>query len=212
METQTRFATQVVQWQELFDDRYGDGALTELRSMFEQPCLSFAEIAVRFGVTRERVRQWHLEMMPNAPRGHARQRLCAQHQRKRRLLEDVLFRSFLRHARLDGQAHRLEPVVAREGFRKRTAWLDGRLVALRDAKPRPPREDSAPAAFALPACTEPVDFIYYRLSDEGFLAVPRAVVPAGGDEFVFRTASAYDQFHNTFAAALDATTAAQMAS
>ena len=82
METHTRLIDESSRWQELFDGRYGAGALAELRGMLEQPCLTFAEIAVRFGVTRERVRQWHLELMPGAPRGHARQRLCAQRQRQ----------------------------------------------------------------------------------------------------------------------------------
>ena len=41
----------------LFSDRYGARAFEELLQLFALPCVTYAEIAKRFGVTRERVRQ-----------------------------------------------------------------------------------------------------------------------------------------------------------
>ena len=66
--------------------------------------ISFAEIATRYGVTRERVRQWHLQLLPGAPRGHQRRRLCIRQQQKRELLTDPVFRHFYRHARAHSDA------------------------------------------------------------------------------------------------------------
>jgi hypothetical protein len=86
-------------WLAIFEERYGTGAYGRLIALFGQPCVTFASIADQFGVTRERVRQWHLVLMPGAPRGHERQRLCGLYQQKRRLLAEPLFRSFYQHAR-----------------------------------------------------------------------------------------------------------------
>jgi hypothetical protein len=86
-------------WLAIFEDRYGTGAHERLLALFGRPCVTFAEIATRYGVTRERVRQWHLQLLPDAPRGHDRRRLCLVHNQKRLLLEDPLFRSFYQHAR-----------------------------------------------------------------------------------------------------------------
>jgi hypothetical protein len=60
----------------LFEDRYGLGAHARLLTLFQQPCVTFAEIADRFGVTRECVRQWYARVLPTGPTGHERQRLC----------------------------------------------------------------------------------------------------------------------------------------
>ena len=46
-------------WMNLFEDRYGTGSYQRLMGMFDRPCVTFAEIAGQFGVSRERVRQWH---------------------------------------------------------------------------------------------------------------------------------------------------------
>ncbi len=54
-----------------FDGRYGDGSFDELLRRLGQPCISFAQIASHFGVTRERVRQWHRQWLPDAPTGSA---------------------------------------------------------------------------------------------------------------------------------------------
>ena len=69
----------------LFDDRYGLGAQERLLSMLRQPCHTFARIAEEFGVTRECVRQWHRRLLPDAPTGHERQRLCPQLPHRRHL-------------------------------------------------------------------------------------------------------------------------------
>ena len=121
-------------WRALFDDRYGDGSAERLKSMLEQPCITFARIAAEFGVTRECVRLWHQRLLPDAPRGHQRQQLCREHQMKRRLLEDALFLRFYRRIRSSVPQQRVTLIPSRDGFRKRTVRIDGRTIALRRAR------------------------------------------------------------------------------
>ena len=78
-------------WRILFEERHGAGAYERLLAELGQPCVTFAAIAKRLGVTRERVRQWQLALLPDAPRGHERQRQCARWRHKRRLFADPLF-------------------------------------------------------------------------------------------------------------------------
>lgn len=93
----------------LFEDRYGAGSFDRLKAMFDQPCTTFAAIAQHFGVTRERVRQWHLKLCPDAPRGHERKRQCVLQRSKRELLRQPLFQSFYRHARPHFEPGRFAP-------------------------------------------------------------------------------------------------------
>jgi hypothetical protein len=141
--------------------------------------VTFAAIAQEFGVTRERVRQWHLEFLPDAPRGHARQRLCRVQQQKRKLLQDALFRRFYRDARLHFGPHRLALVPARDGFRRRLVQLDGRTIAIRAGRPA---AAASAGAWKLHGAQR-ADFIYYRLGDEGFLVVPSRALPRGRTMF-----------------------------
>lgn len=189
------------EWVRTFESRYGGGAFGRLMTAFEQPCITFADIAQSFGVTRERVRQWHLKLMPGAPRGHARQHLCLVHTQKRRLFTDPLFRAFSRHARQAFEARRLALIPARDGFRKRAVKLGERVIALKTATRRDGASDSGPGAYVLSASVEPVDFIYYRLSDDDYLFVPREAIPPAGAFFVDGTSAEYREFRNTFAAA-----------
>ncbi|MDR1990979.1 MAG: hypothetical protein LBQ09_12205 [Acidobacteriaceae bacterium] len=206
MEIQTEypwFVPPPPEWREQFEERYGDGTLEHLVHLLVQPCVTFAAIAEEFGVTRERARQWHLELMPGAPRGHARQRLCASRQSKRRLLEDPLFRSFYEHARGEVESHRFVLVPAREGFRKRIVRLDTRTIGIREAVSRADSTTAdQPATYVLTRFAEPVDFIYYRLSARDYLVVPGALVPEGGLEYGEQQPAAFDRFRNTFAAVL----------
>ena len=135
--------TPIAAWVQSFNDRYGLDAYRDLLEAFDKPCVSYAETAARFGVTRERVRQWHLLLMPNAPRGHERRRLCRSYHQKRRLLADPLFRAFVRAARPFFAAQSIGPIPARDGFRKRTVKLHAQIVVLKQAarahqaRPRP---------------------------------------------------------------------------
>lgn len=195
------------EWPDLFEDRYGTGAYQRLTALFDQPCVTFAEIGARFGVTRERVRQWHIRLRPDAPRGHQRQHLCWLQQQKRALFDDVLFRSFYRHARPHFQARRLELIPARDGFRKRTVRLDQRVIGLRQARPAAPRRSNRPVgpgavAYTLSGSSEAADFVYYRLNDRDYLFVPRQAVPAEGTTYLDAEDSQYFTFRNTFRAAL----------
>jgi hypothetical protein len=182
-----------------FEDRYGTGALDRLRALLAQPCVTFAEIAEQFSVTRERVRQWHLELMPDAPRGHARKRLCAILRQKKELLRDPLFRSFYRHAREHLGSSRLRPVANREGFRKRLVELDRQMVLIKEAHRL--RRESSTVAYALNVGSATVVFIYYRLTDTEFLFVPRRALPPSGTTFFDGRYSKYQRFRNAFAPA-----------
>ena len=146
-----------------FDGRYGDGSFDELLRRLGQPCISFAQIASHFGVTRERVRQWHRQWLPDAPTGLQRRRLCAAYQDKRRLMLDPLFRAFHREARASIGAERIHPVaVARAASGRRTVRIDRFVIALRDAVTSPPRYRGR------------ADFIYFRLAGDEFLFVASA--------------------------------------
>jgi hypothetical protein len=182
-----------------FEDRYGLGAFDRLRALLAQPCVTFAEIAEQFGVTRERVRQWHLELMPEAPRGHARKRLCSILRQKRALLSDPLFRSFYRHARGHLGSSRFRPVAGREGFRKRLVELDRQMVLIKEAHRL--RRESSTVAYSLNVGGATVAFIYYRLTESEFLFIPRHALPPSGTTFFDSRHSKYQRFRNAFAPA-----------
>ena len=185
-------------WRALFDDRYGDGSAERLKSMLEQPCVTFARIAAEFGVTRECVRKWHQRLLPDAPRGHQRQQLCREHQMKRRLLEDALFLRFYRHIRSSVPQQRVTLIPSRDGFRKRTVRIDGRTIALRRA--RRASRSSTGRVHTLASGGPGADFLYYELSAEEYLLVPREHLPAGPVMFVDTEGSTYQRFKNTVAA------------
>ena len=200
-------------WMTIFEDRYGHGSYERLMGMFDRPCMTFAEIAGHFGVSRERVRQWHRQLLPDAPRGHARKHLCVVYHQKRRLLEDPLFRSFYEHARPHVEPGRITLIPTREGFRRRAVRLDGATVALKKARQHavPAREHDVPA-FILTNCHRQVDYIYYRLSPDHYLLVPANALPAERTTFVDTPASKYQRFKNTFAAVSSGHPSVQQAS
>jgi len=197
----------------VFEDRYGHGSYERLMGMFDRPCMTFAEISGYFGVSRERVRQWHRQLLPDAPRGHARKHLCVVYHQKRRLLEDPLFRSFYEHARPHVEPGRITLIPTREGFRRRAVRLDGAPVALKKARQHavPVREHDVPA-FILTNCHRQVDYIYYRLSPDHYLLVPANALPAERTTFVDTPASKYQRFKNTFAAVSSGHPSVQQAS
>jgi hypothetical protein len=186
-------------WLAIFEDRYGAGAYERLIAELRQPCITFADIAKRLGVTRERVRQWQMLLLPDAPRGHERQRLCASQRRKRRLLADPLFQGFYRHARAYVEPHRIELIKTSDGFRMRSVRIDRRVVVLRDAR------DSAegPATpnareYVLPGYRGAAEFLYYRLAPNDYLLLPTRELPVTGTTFTDRPDSRYQRYKNTF--------------
>lgn len=188
-------------WVELFEDRYGAGSYAKLLARLDEPCSSFADIASQFGVTRERVRQWHLLLRPGAPRGHQRRRLCLRQQQKRELLTDPIFRAFYRQARSHFEPQQFSLIASRTGFRRRSVRLEGRLVAIRTARPsREPRTDGA-AAYLLSPRGRRVDFIYYQLTPESYLFLPGDLLPLAGTTFIDHEQSKYWPYRNTFRAA-----------
>ena len=177
-------------WAAQFDGRYGEGASERLLADLRQPCVSFAEVAVTFGVTRECVRQWHRTLMPDAPTGHARQRLCAQYQRRRRLFQDPLFRAFFRHAREQFAPGRVAPIPGKDGYRTRTVLIDKYPVALRDGQ-------------SIVRYRGAADFIYVRVDAGDFLFLPSTAIPATGLLLSSRALVGYHQYRNSFAALND---------
>jgi hypothetical protein len=171
--------------------------------MFGQPCVTFAAIAERFGVTRERARQWQLKFCPGAPRGHARQRLCAIQQEKRKLLADPLFRSFYRRARPHFRIGDIALIRGRDGFRKRAVRLDGRVIAIKQARPMPLGKRSGARSYTLTSAVGPVDGIYYQLTGSDYLVVPGTLIPRAGTTFRDTVTSRFHLYRNTFAAVRD---------
>lgn len=188
-------------WLAIFEDRHGHGSFERLKALLGQPCVTFAEIATRFGVTRECVRQWHLLVMPDAPRGHARQRQCTILRRRKRLLEDRLFRAFFRHARHQLARQRIELLKANDGYRTRSARIDNRLVALADARRLAERgEDPDAARYLLGVYRGPAEFLYLRLTDEEYLLMPARLLDQRRVVFHDTADSPHRPFKNSFAA------------
>jgi hypothetical protein len=181
----------------IFEDRHGPGAYEQLIADLGQPCVTFAAIATRLGVTRERVRQWQLLLLPEAPRGHERQRLCASYRRKRRLLEDPLFRAFYKHAQSHIERGRIELIKASDGYRRRSVRIDRWTVALRQARQSPTSSDSA---YLLAGYRGAAHFLYYRLTADDYLLLPARELPTAGTLFADRPESRYHMFKNTFEA------------
>jgi len=190
-------------WLALFEDRYGVAAYEQLMADLRQPCLTFAAIARRFGVTRERVRQWQRLLLPGAPRGHERKRLCALQRRRRRLLEDPLFRTFFRHARTALDSSRLELIVAHDRYRTRAARIDRRVVVLRTARRLSTGRPGPDAPVYRLSPGRSADLLYYQLSESDFLLLPASELPGIGARFVDRPGAPYARYKNTFHA-LDA--------
>lgn len=182
----------------LFDDRYGLGAQQRLLALLQQPCVTFAEIADQFGVTRECVRQWHQRLLPGAPTGHERQRLCRQYQRKRELFKDELFAGFYRRLRAQMPSRRIGLIPARDGFRRRSVRLDRHVIALKRA--RASAAQMPGAAYRLVNGVGDADFVYYELNDRDYLFLPRPVLGDESATFVDAAGATYHQFKNTFGA------------
>jgi len=187
-------------WLTIFEDRYGPGSYEQLLTFFNRPCVTYAEIAERYGVTRERVRQWHLQLLPDAPRGHQRQRLCLVYNQKRRLLEDPLFRSFYQHARPHFPPGGIELIPTRDGFRRRMVRLAGSTVAIKTARRQSAASGPERPAYTLTNCSRPVDFVYFRLTPADYLLLPKAAIPSERTTFLDTPLSKYQRFKNTFGA------------
>jgi hypothetical protein len=155
------------------------------------------------GVTRERVRQWQMKLLPDAPRGHERQRLCAVYRKKRRLLEEPLFRRFYQQARAHLTSGRIELIRAHDGYRTRSVRIDQRVIVLSKARMLPSRgvSDDSPA-YLLAAVRGAVDYAYYRLTADDYLLVPASEVPVDGTTFVDRPGMPLRRYRNTFDALL----------
>ena len=182
---------------DLFEDRYGAGAQQRLLALLQQPCVTFAEIADQFGVTRECVRQWHQRLLPDAPTGHERQRLCRQYQRKRELFKDELFAGFYRRFRAQVPSHRIGLIPARDGFRRRAVRLDRHVIALKRARAS---AASPGASYRLVNGVGNADFVYYELNERDYLFLPRPVLNEGAATFVDAAGASFHQFKNTFGA------------
>ena len=183
-----------------FDDRYGHGAHDRLLTRLKHPCATFAEIADEFGVTRERVRQWHQLWLPEAPRGLERRRQCRHFKRRRVLLEEPIFNGFYRHLRPALSPGRLTLVPTRDGFRRRTARVDGRLVLIKAARELSRRHRPDVATYALAGYRGRADLLYFDLGPGDFLLMPASALPRAGTLFVDLPSSKYQRFRNSLIA------------
>ena len=184
-----------------FDERYGAGARAQVVRLLSQPNVSFATIASMFGVTRECVRRWQRTFLPEAPTGRERQRLCRARRQRQLLLRDSTFAAFYRHARRHARAvfpqSGLGLLKARSGYRKRLVHLADKLVFLKAARVSP-RSGTSLTEYVLSPYRGPADLIYYKLSEDDFLLVPRHDVPTSGTSFVDGPSSRYYRYRNSF--------------
>jgi len=195
----TRQSAAEVRRAALFAERYGPGSYERLLALLQRPCVTFAQIANRFSVTRERVRQWHVLLLPTAPSGRERRRQCALSRQRQRLLSDGLFSAFLRHARERAPGLRVEPVMTSSGFRTRLGRIDGRLVALRDAsRIVTEKGDAQAASYRLVGYRGDAELVYFLLSAESFLVVPVKELSLYGATFVDDGMDRYKRFKNRF--------------
>jgi hypothetical protein len=183
-----------------FDDRYGRDAHARLLERLGRPCVSFAEIAAEFGVSRERVRQWRLLWAPQAPTGLERRRQCLVTRRRRQLLAHPSFRSFYQEVRRHVPAHRLGLIASQSGFRKRIVRIDNRVAVLTAGRPLTRGASGQPPTYALPPVPAHAAFVYVQLGAGDYLFVPAHALPARGTTFVDTPASKYQRFRRTFAA------------
>ena len=183
-----------------FDDRYGRDAHARLQERLARPCVSFADIAAEFGVSRERVRQWRLQWAPQAPTGLERRRQCLATRRRRQLLAHPSFRSFYQEVRRHVPAHRLGLVASQSGFRKRIVRIDNRVAVLTAGRPLSRGAADQPPTYALPAVPAHAAFVYVQLGEGDYLFLPARALPARGTTFVDTPASKYQRFRRTFAA------------
>ncbi len=183
----------------IFEDRYGAGSYERLLAWLQQPCVTFADIASRLNVTRERVRQWHQLLMPDAPSGRERRRQCGIYRQKKRLLGDRLFGAFYRDARQHFEGGRIAPIRSKAGYRTRVVRIDGLLVAIREAgSSNPGGADSSSAVYRLARYRGRADFIYVKLGGQDFLVMPAAALPFHGATFADDRGERYQPYKNTF--------------
>jgi len=183
-----------------FDERYGRGAHARLLEQLARPSVSFAAIAVTFGVSRERVRQWRQQWAPGVPTGLERRRQRLTAGRRRQLLEHPSFRSFYRAVRTAVPAHRLGLIASQSGFRKRVVRIDNRVAVLTTGRPIVRSADRRPPTYALPPVPAHAAFVYVQLGQDDYLFAPAEALPARGTTFVDTPASKYQRFRRTFAA------------
>ena len=179
-----------------FEDRYGLGAHGRLIRLLERPCVTFSAIALEFGVTRERVRQWQVEWLPASPRGRERRRRCMRLLRQRRVLDAPVFRAFYEQLKPFFDNEPIGLLRTRDGYRQRIARVNGHLVAIKHARLQ---QDGEAPIYALAPYRGPAAFVYFRLSSTGFLLVPVAQLPKAGTTFVDGPRSKYRVFRNAAA-------------
>jgi hypothetical protein len=112
----------------------------------------------------------------------------------------------VRAARPFFAAQSIGPIPARDGFRKRTVKLHAQVVVLKQAARAHQGDNvlSRHPAYALTSSRGDADFIFYQLSGDDYLFVPKALIPQAGTTFLDTSASKYQPFKNTFRAAAPA--------
>ena len=183
----------------LFEERYGSGAMQVLTNLFANPCVTYADIGKRFGVTRERVRQWHVSLSPDSPRGHERRRLCQAQQQRRRLLADPVYRAFVRVARAHFPQAGVQPIASRTGLLKRVVRFGTWTIALKRAGAARARYGEARTmSYSLTGSRAKVDFFFFQLPDDAYLLLPANLLPRRGTTFLDAVGSRYFTYKNVF--------------
>jgi hypothetical protein len=184
-----------------FEDRYGRDSHARLLRRLARPCVSFADIAAEFDVSRERVRQWRQLWAPHAPTGLERRRQCLASRRRRALLAHDAFRAFYHAVRVHLPPHRFGLVPSLSGFRKRVVRIDDQIAVLTAARALGRGGPGQPPAYALPPVPRHAAFVYVQLGAGDFLFLPASALPVRGTTFVDSPGSKYQRFRRTFAAA-----------
>ncbi len=158
----------------LWDDRYGSGSFQRLLVLLDRPCISFARIATEFGVSRERVRQWHREHRPGAPTGHQRRERCRKLKARRRLLADDVFGALHRRLSDERREPRFDLLPSSGGFRLGAVRVNGWIVALCDGRTLDDVRRRRPSDVWVINAPD-ADFFFVWLGGADYLLLPRTV-------------------------------------
>ncbi len=194
------------EWARNFDRWRGEGAYQKLLGMFENPCITYADIADEFYVTRALVEYWHNRVYPNAE-FRERQKTCTIKNRRQELFRNEDFRAFYRAARRRFPRESIEFIQRSRRFSPRAVNLKSKKVLIRKATKRPYAQSTQKGktyrhghgrTYTLHSPYEDSDYVFYRLRGPNFLFMPPDVLPPKATLFVDSETSKYHKFRNNF--------------
>ena len=189
-----------------FDRIHGKGSYQKLLELFEEPCKSYREIADKFGVTGESVRQLHDRIFPEKTgKGRERRHTRAVSSHRQKLFSNEMFKPFYRIARTYFSPDSIEPIQRNDppSFRTHAVKLNGKKVLLRKATRHAVLDTSRGKAYGIKPPVEESDFIFYLSDNSAFWFIPRTALKTRYITLIDSEASRYHGFRNNFGVLLN---------